>query len=61
MTTLSPMLTSSISMPLRAHANGSAIVATSDGRSGGRGIRFFIAIGGTVAYSAYAPGKGSYP
>ena len=33
-------------MPFRAQANGSATVARSRGRSGGSGIRFFVAIGG---------------
>ena len=39
-------------MPFSAHANGSATVARSVGSSGGSGIRFFIAIGGTAATSA---------
>src|SRR5262245_33952859 len=61
MTTMSPRRTSSISMPFSAQANGSATVARSDGRSAGNGMRFFVAIGGTAAHSAYAPGNGSYP
>src|SRR5262245_40156598 len=48
-------------MPLSAQAKGSATVARSEGRSAGSGMRFFVAIGGTAAHSAYAPGKGSYP
>ena len=44
---VSPSRTSSTSMPFSAHANGSATVARSDGRSAGSGIRFFVAIGGT--------------
>src|SRR5262245_20947075 len=60
-TTVSPSLTSSISMPFSAQANGSATVARSDGRSAGSEMRFFVAIGGTAAHSAYAPGNGSYP
>ena len=51
-TTVSPSRTSSISIPLSAHANGSATVARSEGRSAGRGIRFLTAMGGTAAYSA---------
>ena len=51
-TTVSPSRTSSCSIPFSAHANGSATVARSDGSSGGSGIRFFIAIGGTAATSA---------
>ena len=46
-------------MPFSAQANGSATVARSEGSSGGSGIRFFMAIGGTPASSAYAPGNGS--
>ena len=58
---MSPSLTSSCSIPFSAQANGSATVARSLGSSGGSGMRFFVAIGGTPARSAYAPGKGSYP
>ena len=58
MRTESPSCTSSISIPFSAHAKGSATVARSEGRSGGSGMRFLTAIGGTAAYSAYAPGYG---
>ena len=47
--TVSPSWMSSCSIPFSAHANGSATVARSDGRSCGSGIRFFVAIGGTAA------------
>ena len=60
-TTVSPSLMSSCSIPFSAHANGSATVARSLGSSGGSGIRFFVAIGGTPARSAYAPGNGLVP
>ena len=60
-TTVSPSLTSRTSTPFSAYANGSATVARSEGRCGGNGMRFFVAIGGTAAHSAYAPGNGSYP
>src|SRR5206468_6366742 len=57
--TPSPSRTSSCSIPFNAQANGSATVARSEGSSGGSPMRFFVAMGGTAANSAYAPGYGS--